>query len=679
MWKLLLPFIVLLLAVGAAVVSDRPQPPADFTFVNRGDVSTLDLQKMSWMQDLRVAGSLFETLINNDLFSWEYAKKPGVAERWEMSPDGRTYTFHLRADARWSNGERVTAGDFVYAWRRGMLPDTASDYITMYQLVRGARAFYDWRDAAMKEYAQRPAAERTGQAAAELWQRTVGTWGVGGGRSYEPGRGGKFEELVGLRAPDDRTLVVELERPTPYFLDIMAYEIMGPVFPPLLERFTTLDPVTGGVRVDPGWTKPGQLVGNGPFKLTLWRFKRDMRLERNPYYWNSAAIQIDSMAIPSIADGNAMVLAFQTGAVDWLSDVTPDYRADMLRAKREYYREHQAEYDRLKALGLDAVAIDRALPPDPRQNIHAFPAFGTYFYSFNCLPRLADGRPNPFADARVRRAFALALDKDNIARNVRRIDEPTLGSMNPPGTLADYTPPRGLPSAPDPAAIAEAQRLMAEAGYPGGRGFIKVTILFNTEGGHARIAESVKRDWEQNLGVEVDLAQREVKVFRNDRKNTNFIVARGGWFGDYGDPTTFLDLFRSDDGNNDGKYNNPRFDAMLDAAAAEQDPARRRAILEEAERFLMEEELPVIPIFQYNQVYMFDPHRVAGISPHPRQKQKMHLVRLLDREDAGTPPALPPRPLPAGATRSDPAPDDGARSGASREAAPRDASGGGAS
>jgi oligopeptide transport system substrate-binding protein len=652
MVKLLIPFVVLIAAIGAVLLTDRPLPRADYTFVQRADVSTLDLQRMSWQQDLRVADCLFEGLLNNDLFSWEIAKRPGVAERFELSDDRTTYTFHLRRDAKWSNGQPVHAGDFIYAWRRMLLPETAGDYVAMAQLVRGAKAFTDWRANALAQFAKDHPSPYP-QAALDLWRTTVGTWGARSApgepldtsRDFSPGRGGKFEQLVGLRAPDPHTLVVELERPVVYFTEVVAFEVMSPVYPPLLERFASIDPATATLTIDPSWTKPEHLVCNGPFTLTTWRFKRDMRLERNPHYWNRDKVHVDSMAIPSIADGNAAVLAFQTGATDWLSDVTPDYRGDMLARKRAYIREHQALYDQLKAQGHDPVAIDRRMPPDPRQNIHAFPAFGTYFFTFNCKPQLPDGRANPFSDPRVRQAFALATDKRNIAQNVRRIDEPYWGSLIPPGTLANYTPPAGLPSAPDPDAIARAQQLLIDAGFPGGKGLPTINILFNTEGGHAKISEAVKRDWEQHLGVQVQLDQKELKVFRNDRRTANFMIARGSWFGDYNDPTTFLDLFRSDDGNNDGKFNDPAFDAMLNRAAVEPDPDARLRLLEQAEDYLMTQGVPVIPVFQYHQIYLFNPHVVSGISPHPRQKQSMYLVDMLnDTQGANRPLEMPLRP-----------------------------------
>jgi oligopeptide transport system substrate-binding protein len=618
MLRLLVPVIVLLVAVAVTVLSDAPARPADLTFINRGDVSTLDVQRMSWMQDLRVGRMLFEGLISNDIHSRDFAPRPGVAERWTVSDDGRTYTFFLRADAKWSNGSPVTAGHFVYAWRRAMLPDTASDYFKLFTRIRGAKAFYDWRSEELARFGK-PGGFTD---ADELWRQTEK----------------RFAETVELRAIDDRTFLFTLERPTVYFLDLCGFAVFCPVYPPLVSRYERPDPSTGRLDLQSGWTKPGRLVSNGPFKLAQWRFKRDMRLERNPHYWNPGLIAVDSINIPSIEDPNAQVLAFRSGTVDWVSDVTPPYRGDMIRERDEFFAEHAEQIAAWRAEGLDPVEIARRLPSDPRNTIHTFPAFGTYFYNFNCMPKLQDGRDNPFADARVRRAFAMAVDKERIVRQVRRIGESAVTTLIPVGSIPGYESPKGVPY--DPAA---ARALLAEAGYPEGRGFITVDILFNKDAGHDMIAQAVAKDWQQNLGVSVALQQREIKVFRNDLKKQNYMVSRAGWFGDYGDPGTFLELSRSTDGNNDRKYNNPEYDALLDAADAATDRAERMRIMHKAESMIVDRDLPMIPIFQYVQVYLYDPQRVTGVSSHPRQQQDPFLFDILgDGKGPDTPKMIPP-------------------------------------
>ncbi len=609
--KLLAPALLLSLVVAAMLVTDKPLPPADFTFINRGDVTTLDPQRMSWMQDLRVARLVYEGLVANDVFTDGYEIVPAVAERWELSADGLVYTFHLRPDAKWNNGDPVTAHDFVYSWRRALLPDTASDYTGLFQLIGGAADFYTWRVQALEEYAEAakamPAIERPAAAAA-LWERTLA----------------EFDALVGLEAVDARTLRVELEQPTPYFLDLCAFAVFYPVYEPLVSRYELVQPDDGRIKMESGWTKPDRLVSNGPYQLTVWRFKRDMYFEQNPQYWNRAALDVDTMMCPSVEDPNAAVLAFRTGTVDWVSDVTPAYRADMLADKLDFYNEHRAEYERLVAMGLDPFEIDRRLPDDPRKNIHAVPAFGTYWYNFNCQPTLPDGRPNPFHDARVRRAFAMAINKESIVLEVRRTGEQVATTIIPPGSIGGYDSPQGVGYDPDAAAA-----LLDAAGYADRSQLPTIELLFNKDAGHDLIAQAIAKDWQRHLGVRTMLVQKEIKVYKDDLKNQNYMTGRAGWYGDYGDPTTFLDVNRRDDGNNDRKYDNPVYDGLLDRAALETDPAKRMDLLEEAERIIMDEDLPMVPIFQYVSMYLFDADEVSGLNPHPRTTQHLQLIDML--------------------------------------------------
>ncbi len=609
MLRLALPLVLLLATLLGVLAMDKPAPKADFTFINRGDVSTLDLATISWMQDIRVARIVYEGLTRNDIFTDNFESEPAVAEKWEISPDNLTYTFHLRKDAKWTNGSPVTARDFHYSWRRSMTPDLAGDYIKLFALIKGGKEFIAWRTEQVKAFASRPEqGEARREAALALWEETKRT----------------FDQLVAIKVIDDHTLQVTLERPTPYFLDLTGFVPFYPVYPPLVEAHTSVDPVTAAIKTRPDWTKPPLLVTNGPFELVTWRFKRDMRFEQNPHYWGKASLHIRSIAIPSIQDGNAQVLAFKTGSVDWVSDVTPTYRGEMLQAKRQFYSEHADQVAALRAQGLDPMEVDRRLPPDPRNTIHAFPAFGTYFYNFNCLERLSDGRPNPFFDPRVRKAFALTIDKEAVTQNIRRSGEPVAHTLIPPSALPGYESPKGLLYNPQ-----LARELLAQAGYPNGQGLPAIELMFNKEGGHDLIAQSVAKDWERELGVRIRLQMKEIKVFREDLKNGNFMISRAGWFGDYGDPTTFLDINETGNGNNDRKFSNPDYDALLAQARDETDPQRRLAILSSAERLLIEEQFPLVPVFHYVQLYLFDPHRVTGISSHPRQEQNMYRIDVL--------------------------------------------------
>lgn len=625
MARLVLPLLLLVAAIFLAFYSDRPTPRADFTFINRGDVTTLDLAQMSWTQDLRVARLLYEGLVRIDVFTHEFRIIPGLAERWDVSPDGLTYTFHIRSDARWSNGSPCLPSDVVYSWRRVFLPELGADYNAMMFCIRGAEEFSRWRLEATAAFgADRSIGDRAAAARA-LWEETID----------------RFDRTVGLRADDTAgTLTVELHLPTPYFLELCAFPVFCPLYPPLLRAHESIDPRTGQLKWDPEWTKPPRLVTNGPFILKHWRFKRDMWLEKSPNYWRRDGVVIDTISIPSIDDHNAQVLAFRTGAIDWVSDVTVPYRAEMLAEKAAFYGEHREQYEAMLAQGLDPIEIDARLPADPRNRIHAFPAFGTYFYSFNCLERLHDGRANPFSDPRIRRAFTMAVDRSTITELVRRSGEPIAAVLIPPGSIDGYESPDGLGHDPD-----EARRLLAECGYPGGRGFpLTVEVLFNKEGGHDLIAQSVARDWQRELGIDVRLEQVEIKVFRDRLKSANYQIARGSWYGDYGDPTTFLNLNRTGDGNNDRKYSNPDYDAILDLAEREIDPARRMALLREAERIVVEVDLPLLTVFHYLDYRLFDPHRITGISSHTRSTQTLYRVDVLgDGKGPDRLLVLPPR------------------------------------
>ncbi len=622
MIKLLVPVVLLAALVVGAVLSDGATKPADFTYINgTGTINTLDLQRMSWQPDLRAARMFFEGLTRNDVFTWGYDIVPAIAERWEISGDGRTYTFHLRESAKWSNGQPVVAGDFVYSWRRALLPDIASDYIAFFRLIEGAGGFYDWRVESLAAYEALPDAQRTQDAADALWQETVE----------------RFDRTVALKAIDDRTLTMTLTEPTPYWLDMCAFAVFYPVYPDLVSQYERPAPKNGRLDLRQGWTKPDRLVCSGPFMLTEWKFRRSMRAEKNPYYWDRDSIAIDSIEMPAVDEPNAMILAFETGSVDFVTDVTVGYRADMYARKLEFYDENRELYESLKAQGLDAIEIDRRLPDDPRKNIHVFPAFATYWYNFNCLPELPDGRDNPFADPRVRRAFAMAVDKETLVREVKRTGEPVASTIIPPNAIGGYVSPKGLGFDPQ-----GARALLAEAGWPDPSQFPTVEILFNKDAGHDLVAQSVAKDWHRHLGVPTRLQQKELKVYPNDLKKANYMVSRAGWYADYGDPTTFLEINRSTDGNNDRKYNNPVYDDLLDRASTETDSAKRMALLSEAERIIVEEDLPMVPLFHYVTVYLFDPDTISGINPHARAMQNMFLIDVLgDGKGPDTPRAMP--------------------------------------
>ena len=571
------PLLLLLALLFGAMWLDRSPPRADLVFANSAETFTLDPQRLSYQHDVRTARALFEGLTQIDGDSG--APVPAAAESWNCSDDGRTWTFHLRPGLIWSDGTPLEAADFVYAWRRAMLPDLAADYTGFLLPIRGAKAFFDWRVDALKAFAKGPGGA---EAADALWRETLR----------------RFDEGVGLHAPDARTLAIELERPVPYWADLCAFPSMFPVPRHLVERFARVSPVTGMLQQDPGWTKAGTLVGNGPFTLASWRPKRLMRLERNPRWHDAASVAAASIDILPIEDPNTTVLAFENGALDWVTDTLAEYRGDL--------------FDQAKA--------------GERRDLHVLDAFGTDFFSFNCRPRLADGRPNPFADARVRRAFARSVDKQALVDRITRLGEHVATTLVPPGSIPGYEGPKGLGLDPE-RARAELQSAgwrRTETGVvnAAGEAFPTVEILYAANSPRYRDLSTAMADmWNRELGVPCVTRSCDPRGYKDALKRGDFMIARGGWYGDYGDPTTWLDLSRRDDGNNDRKYDNPAYDALLDRAAAELDPARRMRTLAEAERMLMDDEVPMLPICHYVTVYMYDPERVQGVSRHPRLEQ----------------------------------------------------------
>lgn len=636
MARLFAPFVLLLALVLGALALDDDGAPADFVFVNRGEIFTLDPQRMSWMQDLRMAGALYEPLIRWNTDDFTFA--PAAADLPDISPDGLVYTFRLREDARWSNGAPLTAHDYIWTWQRALLPDTAADYSMLFFAIDGAEAFFNWRREALAAFAERDGADP--RDAFTLWRETEQ----------------RFHEIVGLRALDDRTLEIRLHHPVPYFLDFIAFGSFHPVYRPCVEgwrqdpatwetirargwhaveapsfserRWARLDPASGRYEQSHEWTKPAHIVGNGPYILTDWRYRRGLRLSVNPHYHSPEIIRSRTIRIISIEDSNTAVMAFEAGGIDWLSEVATDYQSDMLRDRAAYDARHHDEMQHLRDRGF---SYDEALahlpPPGPgeRRAIHAYPTFGTDFYSFNCRPLLHDGRTNPFHDARVRRAFVLATDRQMLVDQVTRLNEPVATTLIPPDSIPGYVSPEGLGHDP-----AQARAELAAAGWIDRRGdgvlrnergepFPTVDVLFSTNTPRYRNLSLALRDmWQRELGVSVELRGKDNKSFREDLKGGNFMIGRGRWYGDYGDPTTFLDIFRTNNGNNDRGYSNPRVEALLDEAARERDPARRMALLGECERFLFAEESPMLILCTLVQLYMYDPVQVRGLTHHPR-------------------------------------------------------------
>lgn len=558
-------------------------PKADLVFVNGAELRTLDPQRMSWMEDVRIGECLFESLLRYRLP--EMIPEPAAAEKYTVTPDGLTYTFTIRSDARWSNGDPLTSHDFRYAWRRALSPDLAADYSELFFLIRGASDFFDFRAAQLKAFAAAGKTQSTTQARpdpAQLWREAL---------DY-------FDKTVAITTPDDKTLVVTLAQPTAYFPELCAFMTLAPVHAKSVESQITFEPNSGRRVQDPMWTKPGRLISNGPYVLAMRRFKRDLLLTANPHYWNRAAMRNQSILQLVISDPMTQLLAYQRGEVDWLPDIPSNspLAADLVQQMRQ----------------------------GKRPDAHLIGAAGTYFYNLNCSEKLPDGTPNPLRDERVRLALSKGIDRKTIVERVTRLGQPIAATFVPPGAIAGYEPPVDVGVSFDPEG---ARKLLADAGHANGAGLDGLSILYNTEGAHAGIAQQIKRAWEENLGVSVTLVGVEKSVFGARLRSRDFTICRASWFGDYRDPTTFLDKFASTNGNNDVAYNNADFDALLKRAAITMEPAERMRTLAQAEAMMLGQS-PIAPIFHFSLLQLYDQQRVQNLHPNAWQFRRLEFVQV---------------------------------------------------
>ncbi len=593
-WILFAMFAGGLAAVAWAVYGSR-LPPADFTFVNETEVASVDPALITGQPEGRIAHAIFEGLVrpradNNQA-------EPGVAEKWEISDDGRTYTFHLRKDAVWSNGEPVTAHDFLYAIRRLVDPLTFSRYAYQawyivnakrYSLGGSALAPGDpveielnppadspntvrgklllgklVRTESPKPVPKNPVSTRDRIYVLELEEETKQRrfQVADENESVAPGVERCRQVLldfreVGVRVIDDRTLEIRLTDPTPYFLDLLAFYPFAPVHRGCLEKHGK-----------PAWTRPENIVTNGAFRLAARRIRDRVRLERSENYWDRANVGLNVVDALSVDNRSTALNLYMTGVVDWVTVPPAEVLRELLKSK------------------------------PPRNDLNPAPQLTTYYYLLN------NTRP-PLDDKRVRRALALALDREEITRVATGAGEVPALSLVPP-SMPDYVQQPCPPFNPD-----AARKLLAEAGYPDGRGFPKLEILYNTDQQHQAIAELVRKQWQRELGITASLRNEEWGSFQDSQQQLKFLVARRAWVGDYLDPNTYLDMFVTDGENNCTGFSNPQYDKLIADAAKEPDAAKRMQILESAERLLMDE-MPIIPVYFYVSRNMVRP-KVRG-------------------------------------------------------------------
>lgn len=448
----------------------------------------------------------------------DHTPEEATAEKWDVSEDGKKYTFTIRENAKWSNGEPVTAHDFEYAWKRLADPETASPAAFLTYFIEGAEAF-------------------------------------------NSGEGSADDMMV--KATDDKTLEVTLTAPQAYFLSVISNPAFFPVHKETVEG-------------NENWAAEADtFVGNGPFKLTEWAHDSELKMEKNEHYWDADTVQLDGVVWKMVDDTNTEYQMYQTGELH-TSDVPPDLS------------------EQLFAEGKPEV-VDQA---------------GTYFYRFNTTME-------PFQNENIRKAFSMAVDRQAIVDNVNKIGEKaahafvSFGFPEPDGS--DFREKGGNLVEFDPDKAKELlEKGMQEEGYDK---LPKITLTYNTDDTHKKIAEAMQQMFKDNLGVDVELVNIEWGVLLEEQTALKLQFSRSSFLHDYADPINALESFITDSSMNRTGWSNEEFDKLIADAKKEADEAKRFELMHEAEKILFEE-APIIPIHFYNQVYL-QQDNVKGIVRHP--------------------------------------------------------------
>lgn len=488
--------------------------------VNLGaDPKTIDPGLNNSVEGAKVICNAFEGLTNLDK---DDKPIPGVAEKWDVSKDGLTYTFHLRKDAKWSDGKPVTAKDFEYAWKRALDPKTASEYAYQLYYLKNGEAY---------NMSDKPDAKK---------KATV--------------------DEVGVKATDDYTLVVTLEGPTLYFLSLTAFPTYCPVRKDILEKNPK------------DWaTKAETYISNGPFVVKEIKPKDSLNFEKNPNYWDAKDVKLDRIEFKTLENESSYFAAFKTGQLDMIDKPPAQETPNLLK---------------------DGTAIP-------------YPYLGTYYYNLNVSPNAEQVNPEAakvLKDVKVRKALAYAIDRTALVEKVTKAGEKPATSFVPSSSSdsngGKFKNKEYYPATAD---VAQAKKLLADAGYPDGQGFPKLEILYNTMQGHQNIAQAIQDMWKKNLGIDVQLRNVERKVHLTELNKRNYQIARDGWIADYNDPMTFIDQFTTGNEQNHPGYANAEFDKLIHEAKAEADATKRVALMHQAEDIIMND-MPFIPLYEYTEV-----------------------------------------------------------------------------
>lgn len=497
---------------------------------NGAEPQGIDPHLVTGVPESHIVRALFEGLAVKNPITLE--PEPGVAERWEISPDGTVYTFFINPQAKWSNGEPVTASDYVWSWERALHPETGSLYAYMLFPVVNAEKF---ASGAIDDFAE-----------------------------------------VGIKSLDAKTLRISLNAPTPYFLQLMDHYSTFAVHPETVLKFGGMsDRFTL-------WTRPENIVSNGAFTLKEWSLNRQIKVEKNPHYWDKSNVALEGVYF---------------------------YPTENVVSEERMFRSEQLHVT--QGIPLGKIPNYRAVQNSPYVQA---PYLGTYYYLINT-------KKPPVDDVRVRKALSYAIDRDTLTRTVLRDTAIPAYSITPPDTLG-YNPPKLFSFDPE-----QARALLAEAGYPDGQGWPGLEITYNTNEDHRKIAVAVQQMWKDELGIDVSITNQEWKVYLNTVSQGEFQVARRGWIGDYVDANNFLDLFLANGGNNNTGYANAEFDdIILNQAPKAASREERYQLFFQAETMMMQE-MPIIPFYTYTSKRLIHPS-VNGIYPNLMDSLNLKYVRL---------------------------------------------------
>jgi len=448
-----------------------------------------------------------------------------MAKEYTISEDKLTYTFTLRDDIKWSNGDPVVASDFEYAWKFALNPLSASDYaFQLYYLAGGEE--YNSADT-----------EKTSEADLK-----------------------KLEDAVGVKATDEKTVVVTLAKPTPYFLELCAFYTYYPINQKVQEE-------------NPDWATEGDtLVSNGPFNITEWNHDQDVLIAKNDNYYNKKVVKLSNIDFIISEDLNTNWQMYQNDEIQ----VDYDLPVDVL--------------GKLKSEKSPELTIPTEL--------------ATYFYRFNTTKK-------PFTNVKVRKALSMAIDRQSIIDNVSQGGQLPAYALVPTGVAdakGEFRENGGDYFAEN---LEEAKTLLAEGLKEEGMDKLSFSIVYNTSEAHKKMAEAIQQMWNK-LGVDVQLENVEFKVKIDREHALDYEVTRAGWIGDYVDPNTFLDLFASWSTQNDTGWTSDKYDELIKSAASEFDVAKRMGYLHEAEKLIIEA-YPIMPIYYYTRPMMIKPNLVGTV------------------------------------------------------------------